>query len=360
MKKLRAACAVGTAAGTILVAGPALGADHREAPLIQEDLTADIADVYAFVSPQDPGNLVLAMTVNGFSVPEEAVTYNFSPNVQYSFHIDSTGDAVADERIDVAFTNVDGGQVYGFTVNGLKVSEAPVTAPSEEPESNPPLVNEGPGGILSFAGPRDDPFFFDVVGFFRFLAGTGGFTGTDGFAGYNVSAIVIEVPIDLIDGDGDAENLQVWGTTARRTATIRRSSDGQLALDLGLFEQVERMGNPAVNTALIPAAKKDFYNIGQPENDATDFAGDIVATLMALGTNEKNIEILASVAVPDTLKIDTSEPMAYPNGRAPADDVIDTLFFFIFNQTDTPDGVDANDKAFLDVFPYLADPHQAP
>ena len=40
------------------------------------------------------------------------------------------------------------------------------------------------------------------------------------------------------------------------------------------------------------------------------------------------------------------------------DDVIDTLFFFIFNQVPVSDMVDANDKAFLDEFPFLAPPPQ--
>ena len=331
-------------------------ADHREAPLIQEDPTADIADIYAFVHPDSPDALTLAMTVNPFSVPEEAITFNFSPNVQYSFHIDSTGDAVAEQRIDVSFANVKGGQVYGFTVNGIKVSDAQVTPPTEDTMPNMPIVNEGPMGIRSFAGPRDDPFFFDVVGFFRFLDGSGGFSGTDGFAGYNVSSIVLEIPLDLIDGGSNS--LQVWATTSRRTATVRRADNGQLQFDVGPFQQVERMGNPAVNTALISSSNKDFYNIGQPADDANDFAANIVANLQALGTNDKNIGILASVAVPDTLKINTTAPSGFPNGRRFQDDVIDTLFFFIFNQTEVPDGVNENDRPFDGFFPYLADPHQ--
>ena len=118
------------------------------------------------------------------------------------------------------------------------------------------------------------------------------------------------------------------------------------------------MGNPAINTALLPLAQKDLFNIGLPENDAADFAGAIVASLQSLGTNDENIGILASVAVPDTLKLDLNAPVGYPNGRDLDDDVIDTLFFFIFNQTPVSDGVDANDRPFLDGFPFLAPPHQ--
>jgi hypothetical protein len=59
------------------------------------------------------------------------------------------------------------------------------------------------------------------------------------------------------------------------------------------------MGIPAVNVALIPFARKNEYNRALPISDAAgQFAGDIVGTLRALGTNDTNIGILASVAVP--------------------------------------------------------------
>ncbi len=341
----------------LLAAAPGFAADHREAPLAREDGTADINDIYAFLNPNDDSRVVLAMTVNPFSAPSENFSYNFSPNVLYTFKIDSDGDAVEDTVIDVSFADqADGSQTYGFIVNGMKVDGAMVTAGTDEPKPNPPIINNGPGGIASFAGQRDDPFFFDVVGFTRFLNGTGGFDGSDGFAGYNVSAIVIELPRTMIDGGSD--QLQVWGETSRRLVTVRKSEQGAVAFDLGPFQQIERMGNPAINTALVPSGKKDLFNIGDPADDAADFAGDLVASLQALGTNDENIGILASVAVPDTLKLDLSAPSAYPNGRAPQDDVIDTLFFFIFNQTPVTDQVDGNDMPFLNSFPYLAAPHQ--
>ena len=333
-------------------------ADHREAPLIRLDAAADIADIYAFRAPADAGRLVLAMTVNGFSAPPENNAYSFSDDVRYSFHIDTTGDAVAETRINVTFdTNDDGVQVYNYTIgSSVSAIQLPTTPGTVGTKPNAPAISMSDAGVTSFAGQRDDPFFFDVVGFNRFLGGTGGFSGTDGFAGFNVSAIVIEVPLALVDGGRD--NLQIWGTTERRLATLRRSDMGLLESAIGPLQQIERMGNPAINTALVPLAKKDLYNISEPANDGANFAGDLVASLQSLGTNEENINILASVAVPDTLKLNTADATAYPNGRAPADDVVDTLFFFIFNQNETPDGADANDKAFSKSFPYLAEPHQ--
>lgn len=354
MTFLKLSCAITAAAA---LAGTALAADHREAPLIREDGTADIADVYAFLSPDDPDRLVLVMTVNPFSVPSENNTYFFSPNVRYSFLIDCTGDATPDSSIRFTFSDpAMGPQEVTVKVSGVPEFSGDATRGTVAPDPIDPIIVEGPQDILAFAGQRDDPFFFDLVGFNRFLAGTGGFDGTDAFEGENVSAIVVELPADLV-ADGCAA-LQIWGTTERRLITLRRSFAGQLEVHVGPFQQVERMANPAVSTALIPLALKDFFNIGRPQDDAADFAADIVASLQSLGTDDANIAILASVAVPDTLKLDLDAPIGYPNGRDLDDDVIDTLLFFIFNQTPVSDMVDANDRDFLDVFPYLAAPHQ--
>ncbi len=344
-----------TLVGALLAgAGSVFGADHKEAPLISEDPSADIADVYAFVSPEDPTKVVLAMTVNPFSVPTEGVNFRFSQNVRYRFEIDTDADGVSDRTIAV--------RMKGETFNvdfpaGTMDLEGTVTEATEEPEPNAPIIASR-DGIRAFAGPRDDPFFFDFVGFSRFLAGTGGFSGADSFGGFNVSAIVIEAPLGVVSGG--KTSFAAWGATDRRRVTLRRGSRDRLEANLGPWEQVERMGNPAVATALIPTGRKDLYNVSEPDDDAGTFAPDIVASLTALGTDSENIGILASVAVPDTLKVDTTQPSAYPNGRALADDVVDTLFFFIFNQPADPvsDGVQSNDVPFAMGFPYLAPPQQ--
>lgn len=351
----------GAAAAVGLIGALTLAADHREAPLIQEDPIADINDVYVFPNPNDPEFLVLVMTVNPFIERDQNEGSHFSPNVRYTFYVDNTGDAVPDEFAAFTFSNrVPTGGLQTFTVNlpgNIGDVTGPVTPPTVEPTPNPPLITHGPGGSRFFCGPRDDPFFFDLVGFNRTLDGTGTFSGNDGFDGFNVSAIVAELPLAALMGNGPG-TLQIWGETARRKVTVVRSDEGQLVKTGGDFEQIERMGNPAISTALIPLNLKDLFNIGEPADDAADFAGTIVASLTALGTSQANIDILAGVAVPDTIKYDPSVPVGYPNGRALADDVIDTLFFFIFNQTGVTDLVGANDKSFLSTFPYLAEPHQ--
>jgi hypothetical protein len=333
---------------------PASAADHREAPEINEDPTADIADLYAFRNPSDSGKLVLVMTVNGFSDPNAAPSYRFSPDALYRFDIDNTGDAVADEVIDVTFSPlVPGPQTVTAKFPDGTMVTGNTTAPTVTSlDPNDPVIIDGPAGIKVFAGPRDDPFFFDVVGFNRFLAGTGGFSGTDSFADANVSAIVVEFPVELVDGGGDT--LQIWGETQRPFPGFS-GKKGKNAP-----KQIERMANPGVNTVFIPLALKDQFNRTAPADDADEFADVILARLAALGTNATFQGILASVAVPDTLKYDLTQGDGFPNGRALDDDVIATVLTLVFNGAPTDDGVLNNDKSFLAGFPYLAAPHQAP
>ena len=322
----------------------ALASDHKEAPSISETPPSDIADLYAFLNPDDNTKLVLAMTVNPFSVPTEGIAFNFSNRILYRFNIDNDGDAEADAFINFRFQpngTFSAEFPGGITIDGVS------TAATEEPEPNEAIVTSEEG-IRIFAGPRDDPFFFDIVGFFRFLAGTGSFTGSDGFAGYNVSAIVVEIPVDMLGGSV----LNIWATTVQPFRFKANSS--------GLFagKQLDRAGNPAVATALIPSDLKDAYNRTKPEDDAENFAATIVASLTSLGTSAENIGVLASVAVPDMLTIDTTAASGFPNGRGLPDNVIDIILGLVLNSPGISDGVDTNDQPFLDEFPWLAPPWQ--
>jgi hypothetical protein len=59
------------------------------------------------------------------------------------------------------------------------------------------------GDIKVFAGPREDPFFFDLVGFNRSIAaGANLFTGVDAFKGKNINAIVVEFPVNMVFPSG--------------------------------------------------------------------------------------------------------------------------------------------------------------
>ena len=126
-----------------------------------------------------------------------------------------------------------------------------------------------------------------------------------------------------------------------------------------MFAQTDRFGLPAINTVFIPSAMKQTYNTSVPANDEANFTDEAIATLGVFGITGQAAADIADFVFPDVQPIDTSAATAFPNGRAPSDDVIDVELTLIFG-AGTPlssDNVDANDVAFLPTFPYLAAPH---
>src|SRR5215468_12637707 len=76
----------------------ARAASHREAPLIALDPAADITDVYAFRSWEDPSKAVFIMNVIPSQVPASGPNFfNFDDDVVYAFHLDLNGDGNADD-----------------------------------------------------------------------------------------------------------------------------------------------------------------------------------------------------------------------------------------------------------------------
>jgi hypothetical protein len=95
-------------AGLMLVTGaPGLwAASHREAPLIALDPTADITDVYAFRSWEDPSKVVFIMNVIPSQVPASGPNFfNFDDDVLYAFHFDLNGDGKTDDvKVEFRFS----------------------------------------------------------------------------------------------------------------------------------------------------------------------------------------------------------------------------------------------------------------
>lgn len=110
------------------------------------------------------------------------------------------------------------------------------------------------------------------------------------------------------------------------------------------------MGNPGVNTALIPTPLKDAFNFGLPQNDARDFAQVISGNLIRYGVDQANVlPILATALIPDTLKFDTTKPDGYvnapPNGRQLTDRTTDFLLNLFFNVAGFSDGTQAKSRS---------------
>src|SRR5713226_8666423 len=104
---------IAIAVATVLLGIPILlppaprvqAADHAEATAVAGGPGADLADVFAFLDPNDNSKVVLAMDVEGFVVPSELLNLSFfAPDVVYRFEIENTGDAIPDQRIDITFS----------------------------------------------------------------------------------------------------------------------------------------------------------------------------------------------------------------------------------------------------------------
>lgn len=230
LRSARARTGARLGAGLLLSLGAGLAArllgaaDHRDSTVLTANPARDIADVYSFLSPANPSNLVLVMTVSGLIPPAEASTTFLDPDVLYQWKIDNDGDAVEDLVVQAFVTGTGTDQVIHFRgpvapeVTGatnrlpdgdelvqvaLSTEDAPVTAST--------------GGVTVFAGVRDDPFFFDLGQFQQIVAGNAtafNDPGTDTFAGTNVLALVFEVPVAQL---GSSPTLGIWGTTSQFT-----------------------------------------------------------------------------------------------------------------------------------------------
>ena len=199
--------------GLILVA-----ADHADAPAVTGN-ASDITDVYAFQG-QDTNNMVFAVNTQGLLSPGATAAAAFNENVLIEINIDNNGDNVEDLVIQAIKR---GSKMYFFgpispdrtgTSSTIKTAAASGSVEISTYGSAPIISNEN--DMKFFAGPRDDPFFFDLGQFKSILGGTAtGFNnpGTDTFAGTNVLSTIIEVPKSML---GTSTTLNVWAETKKK------------------------------------------------------------------------------------------------------------------------------------------------
>jgi hypothetical protein len=444
----------------VCASNPAFAASHRNGPLILEDQTANLNDFYIFRSYEagKSNNIVMSMSVQGFLNPDNGPSfYKFSDSVLYRFNINNQRglDGSPDIEVDFVFntqlrsnqtflsylgpiTSIDssaillyqtysvivrnldtGATSYFFTdANGHALSVAP---PNLGPKSTPkyeatlgqPSVFTLSNGMRVFAGPRDDAFFFDSGATFDFLnfrspapvlsgtadtgAGAAYPAAVDGFAGYNISLIAVEMPITMVTANGSMPTsatdpnatIGAWASTNRQLVTVRQSP--QNPQYYGDYVQVDRVGNPLTVEALIPLPMKDYWNQSLPAFDS-QFAQFIGNPFFATGilNGVYNIPVppaprkdLLGVFVPDITRINLTiapTPLAsqsrlgplggdnagWPTGgRRPNDDVVDIGLraiagILVPGFTNAPplgDGVNTNDIPTLAVFPFHASPH---
>ena len=263
-------------------------------------------------------------------------------------------------------------------------------------------------GELVFAGSREDSFFADTPGIFdlldaRILGADGhGQTGNgvDGFKGFNVLTFAIQIPIANLPAainytdafTGASRGLGVYASVSRQRITLRNSSGD--ATNSGPWIQVNRLGNPLLNEALVAIKDKDNFNRDIPTGDSkyvTYAQNPEIAVLIntVFGANfvTTGRTDLAAVFFPDVLRVDTTTGAVpqigqggnrlsglggdttagkwsgWPNGRRLGDDVVDIALTAVASGPTYAsifllgDNINMNDQTYNFVFPYAATPH---
>jgi hypothetical protein len=297
----------------------ASASSHREAPAIAEDQYADNTDVYTFISPTNPDNLVMVANYVPLLLPMSGPNfYRFSDNVRYEIIIDTNGDAAYDTLYHWQFnTTTSNGETFLYNTGPITsindatlnvkqtytlykavagpgkskevevVAENVPVAPwyvgdrsfaggSYEGIAQQAIAPTADGGHV-FAGPRDEPFFVDLHVFD--LLGVGGAPTTDGV---NVMSLVLEVPIEEITGKdrpasgatGQDSVVGVWARAKRPIVTVRTPYG--FDANYGGFQQVSRLGWPLVNEVVIPLQDKDLWNRSVPSDDVANFGAYIL------------------------------------------------------------------------------------
>ncbi len=226
-----------------------------------------------------------------------------------------------------------------------------------------------PGRV--FVGQRKEPFHiavgraFDLFNLNPLGAEVGG--NNNDLEGKNVSTLAMELPISCLTAGTDPV-IGAYTTASLRQGRLLDGSPttglGKVTRSGGAWTQVSRLGMPLVNELIIGIDDKDKFNASKPVNDATNFADyvtnpvlpaliqtlfpsavaptnfprtDLVtAFLKGLSGLNQPTTVVASallrlntttaVTAPgaqNPLGVAAGDNAGFPNGRRPADDVVD-------------------------------------
>jgi hypothetical protein len=299
---------------------------HREAPEISKDPVADSADLYAFVSPDNPDTVTIIANYIPLESPDGGPNfYEFGTDVLYAINIDNDGDGKADITYLFQFqsetTNLDTflyntgpimsltdpnwnrRQTYTVTRiledgkmtvlgSGLRCPPCnigPLSTPNYEADLANSAITKVKDGITVFAGQRAEGFYVDLGSIFD-LAVLRPFAadhilgnlittmaGVNSTKALNVHSIAIQVPMDQLSrrhnvpvnpAAKDAV-IGVWTSASRQAATVLPSTATPATAPIyaGPYVQVSRLGNPLINEVIIPLSQKDYWNHQAPADD---------------------------------------------------------------------------------------------
>ena len=222
-----------------------------------------------------------------------------------------------------------------------------------------------------FVGQRKEPFYiavgkaFDLFNLNPLGAEVGG--NNNDLEGKNVSTLAMELPIACLTAGSDPV-IGAFTTASLRQGRLLDGAPvtglGKVTRTGGAWTQVSRLGMPLVNELVIGIDDKDKFNASKPRNDATNFADYVtnpvlpalIQTLFPAAlapTNFPRSDLLTvflkgisgvnqptTVVSAEMLRLNTSiaatapgaqnalgvaggDNAGFPNGRRPADDVVD-------------------------------------
>ena len=226
-----------------------------------------------------------------------------------------------------------------------------------------------PGRV--FVGQRKESFYiavgkiFDLFNLNPLGPEVGG--NNNDLEGKNVSTLALELPISCVTAGGDPV-IGAFTTASVRQARVVNGAPntglGNSSREGGAWTQVSRLGMPLVNEVVIGLDDKDRFNASRPKDDVAKFADYVTnPVLPALieslfpaakaPTNFPRTDLLTvflkgidgvnqpkNVVPAEMLRLNTSTPVTaasaqnplgvaggdlagFPNGRRPADDVVD-------------------------------------
>ena len=226
-----------------------------------------------------------------------------------------------------------------------------------------------PGRV--FVGQRKEPFYIAVGKIFDLFnlnpLGAESAGNNNDLEGKNISTLAMEVPISCLTA-GNEPVIGAYTTASLRQGRLINGAPptgmGRTTIEGGAWTQVSRLGMPLVNEVVIGLEDKDKFNASRPKDDAANFADYVTnPVLPALieslfpaakaPTNFPRTDLLtvflkgikgvnqpANVVASEMMRLNTSIPAkpaaaqnplgvaagdnaGFPNGRRPADDVVD-------------------------------------
>jgi hypothetical protein len=228
----------------------------------------------------------------------------------------------------------------------------------------------GCGNGRVFVGQRKEPFYIAVGKIFDLFnlnpLGPENAGNKNDLENKNISTIALEVPISCLTAGGDPV-IGGYTTASLRQGRLINPTPGSglnnVTKEGGAWTQVSRLGMPLVNEVVIGLEDKDRFNASKPKDDAqflnyvtnpvlpklvetlfpsakapTNFPRTDLVTVFLKGI--KGLNQPANVTPSEMLRLNTSitptpaasqsplgvaagDNAGFPNGRRPADDVVD-------------------------------------